>query len=194
MRLLVISGDVEALRARLAEQQNPDDAMLKDCADSLALSLTFGKTEIATTLIAYEAGAILDQLCARQVHPLLIAKNLTKTMQRLLLNHQGGKLLDPDASGNNVLQKAIVAQHFDSAVILITEMNDARLAWANPRGENALTLAVMNANVEGNKEIARLLFARMPALAMQPDVNGRTPLDYAIRGGHAALVTLFAAL
>lgn len=192
MRLLIISGNLQALRARLAEQQNPDAAMLKDCADSLTLALTFGKTEIATALIAYQAGAVLDDICARPIHPLLIARNLNKDVLRLLLNHQNGKLLDPDASGNNALQKTILAEQSESAVVLIKEMDDARLAWANPRGENALTLAVMNGNVEGNEEIARLLFARLPALAKQADADGRTPLDHAILGKHAALIKLFA--
>lgn len=90
------------------------------------------------------------------------------------------------------MQSVILKQELNSAVILAREIDKARLAWANSRGENALTLAVINGNVEGAEAVAQLLFARMPALAKRADVEGRTPLDHAILGKHIARIKLFA--
>lgn len=101
---MVILGDVEALRMRLVEHPDPDEEMLNNCANALTLALTLGTIEMVAELLAYQAGAALDVLCTRAVHPLMIASDIAEKKRRMLLDHRHGKLLDPDATGNNVLQ------------------------------------------------------------------------------------------
>lgn len=186
----LMSNDISTLAKFLVENPTPDGSVLSQCVNALNLALIVQNHEMCAALIEYQNGAILE-LLSRHCNPLINAANLHPKTFRLILDYQGGKLLEADGVGNTPLQASILGNIYnadDCSRLLMAEMDDAHLAWTNPRGENALTHAAMQVN----EKIARLLFARLPALAKQPDIDGRTPLDHAVIGGHTALVNFFA--
>lgn len=193
---LALGNDISTLAKFLIANPAPDENVLLQCVQALELALIVRHHEMCAALVAYQDGAVLE-LAIRRFNPLINAANLHPETFRLLVEHQGGRLLDADAGGNTPLLAAIrhpvrLVHSVESVCLLISVMNDAQLSWTNPRGENALTLAAMNCNAEGNEKIARHLLARLPALAQQADMDGRTPLDYAVIGEHAALTKLLA--
>ena len=178
-------GDVEAVRALLTQQVDPNSA---DAEGSAALLWAAHRDDLAVAEVLLQAGARADQANRFGATPLLVAAtNGSAEMLEMLLvagaNPNGGL-----PEGETALMRTARAGRVDAIAMLLAHGADvdATEAW---RGQTAL----MWASVEGNTAAVRALLAADADVEARSD-GGFTPLLFAVRHNQrAALSALVAA-